>query len=278
MTNPRPVRRRLIGTLLRGYRERLGYGLGDAARVLDCDRSKISRIESGERGIRRKDLRELLAEYGADEHVQLAVLALAQEHTCLQEYFEDADHAGRELVSLELAATEVPVYSQHMVPDLLQTQRYALAAAEARSGTEAAGSLAELTLARQQLLAEDKRPQLSAVLDEAVLHRMVGGLDVMRAQLQRLAEAHQAFPAARIQVLPFTAGSAAANCAGSATIWRFTDTPGVGAVYLPTMDCRGTFLVDQADVARYEKVFAHLTTTALTPAESEHLIRQLAEG
>jgi len=59
-----PVRRRLVGGALRRYRENLGYTLEDAARLLECDRSKISRIETGQRGIRGKELRELLAEYG----------------------------------------------------------------------------------------------------------------------------------------------------------------------------------------------------------------------
>src|ERR1700722_5255895 len=59
-----PVRRRLVGRTLRHYREGMGYTLEEAAGVLECGRSKVSRIESGQRGIRGKELRELLAEYG----------------------------------------------------------------------------------------------------------------------------------------------------------------------------------------------------------------------
>jgi transcriptional regulator with XRE-family HTH domain len=62
VTGTPPVRRRLLGAALRRYRENLGYGLDEAARILECDRSKISRIETGQRGIRAKELRELLAE------------------------------------------------------------------------------------------------------------------------------------------------------------------------------------------------------------------------
>ena len=58
MTGTPPVRRRLLGAALRRYREHLGYGLDEAARILECDRSKISRIETGQRGIRAKELRE----------------------------------------------------------------------------------------------------------------------------------------------------------------------------------------------------------------------------
>src|ERR1700734_1523724 len=67
VTGEPPVRRRLVGGALRRYREHVGYALEDAARVLECDRSKISRIETGQRGIRPKELRELLTEYGVPE-------------------------------------------------------------------------------------------------------------------------------------------------------------------------------------------------------------------
>ena len=71
------MRRRLVGGALRRYRENAGYTLEDAARVLECDRSKISRIETGQRGIRPKELRELLAEYGVPDSEQAALVAIA---------------------------------------------------------------------------------------------------------------------------------------------------------------------------------------------------------
>src|SRR5580658_10734256 len=75
---PTPARRRLVGTALRRYRENVGYALEDAAQVLECDRSKISRIETGQRGIRPKELRELLTEYGVGEQEQSALAMIAQ--------------------------------------------------------------------------------------------------------------------------------------------------------------------------------------------------------
>ena len=71
MTGQPPVRRRLLGAALRKYRENVGYGIEEAARVLDCDRSKISRIETGQRGITAQRLRELLTEYGAVSYTHL---------------------------------------------------------------------------------------------------------------------------------------------------------------------------------------------------------------
>src|ERR1700678_710649 len=77
VTGEPSVRRRLVGTALRRYRENVGYALDDAAKVLECDRSKISRVETGQRGIRPKELRELLTDYGVPESDQAALVAIA---------------------------------------------------------------------------------------------------------------------------------------------------------------------------------------------------------
>ena len=61
MRNLLSARMRIIGPALRRYREAAGYDLHDAADVLGCDRSKISRIESGERGIRCRDRFNLIS-------------------------------------------------------------------------------------------------------------------------------------------------------------------------------------------------------------------------
>jgi len=66
MASGTTLRARVLGAALRRYREMIGYQLEDAAGVLDCGRSKISRIESGIRGIRGLELRILLKEYGVD--------------------------------------------------------------------------------------------------------------------------------------------------------------------------------------------------------------------
>jgi plasmid maintenance system antidote protein VapI len=42
---------RLVGWCLRDYRESVGYDLAEAARILGCHRTKISRIETGQRCI-----------------------------------------------------------------------------------------------------------------------------------------------------------------------------------------------------------------------------------
>ena len=134
MTGTPPVRRRLLGSALREYRESLGYNLDEAARILECDRSKISRIETGERGIRPKELRELLTEYGVPAAEQEALLAIAhrgRESGWWLDYRDVLSPAAQDYVIMEIAATEILVYEPNQVPDLLQTPDYMRAAAAA---------------------------------------------------------------------------------------------------------------------------------------------------
>src|SRR5580698_6905715 len=107
---PTPARRRLVGNALRRYRENVGYALEDAARVLECDRSKISRIETGQRGIRPKELRELLAEYGVPASEQLALLTIASrggQHSWWHPYAAALPDADLDYVIMESAAAEI---------------------------------------------------------------------------------------------------------------------------------------------------------------------------
>ena len=79
-----------------------------------------------------------------------------------------------------------------MVPGLLQTPEYARAVTRAAVGAaceEQLDALVEVRIARQDVLRAEPPLELSAVLDEAVLRREVGGPEVMARQLRRLAEA-----------------------------------------------------------------------------------------
>ena len=128
------MRRRLVGSALRRYRENVGYTLEDAARVLECDRSKISRIETGQRGIRPKELRELLAEYGiAGEQLEiLTQLADPRGAFGWHRDYDDLLHgAWKDYLLLETAAARIWTYEAQRIPALLQTPAYARARAAA---------------------------------------------------------------------------------------------------------------------------------------------------
>jgi transcriptional regulator with XRE-family HTH domain len=281
VTGTPPVRRRLLGAALRRYRENLGYGLEDAARVLECDRSKISRIETGQRGIRAKELRELLDEYGVAEQEQAALTAIAyhgRQRGWWQPYADMLPGACQDYLLMEAAASEILSYDPHQVPDLLQTPEYALAAAAADPGLRADEQRAravDAKLTRQRVILGERRPKLGVVLAEGALHQAVGGPRVMRAQLRRLADAAGGTAGITIQVLPFTAGAHAAAGSGSLTILRFADAPSLGVICLAALS-GGVCLEGQEEVARYVRAFTQLRAAALTPAASARMCREMA--
>ncbi len=271
-----PVRRKLLGAALRRYRENVGYTIEDAARLLECDRSKVSRIETGQRGIRLRELRELLAEYGADEGESRALQAIADPRGWWQEYAGVLPESFRDYLILEAAATQVLVYDCQQVPALLQTEDYARALACADPAA-AQDQIVQAVLARQQAILAGDRPEVMVVIGEGALRQQAGGAALMRAQLGRLAAFSENSAQVTIQVLPFAAGMHAGIGTGPAAVLGFGQAAGLGVVYLASLS-GGVFLDGPDDVAHYAQTFMRLQVSALSPAETSRLLSQLARA
>jgi transcriptional regulator with XRE-family HTH domain len=276
-----PVRRRLVGMTLRRYRESRGFTLEDAARVLECDRSKVSRIETGQRGIRVRDLRDLVAEYdvGEQERAFLAAIAAPKGASGWWREYEDV-LAGewRDYLIMESFATQVLTYRTQQIPGLLQTEAYAVAVAGAGASALDPGVLpraAEATLARQKAVL-GAEVELNVIIAEGALHQQVGGADVMRGQLARLAELAGSSPQLTIQVLPFTSGAYPDFGVGGLDILTFAGTSDQGLVRIPGIS-RGIYLEDAEDVTRYAYAFARIRDAALSAPASAAMIRRIAD-
>jgi transcriptional regulator with XRE-family HTH domain len=288
-----PVRRRLLGSALREYRESLGFKLDEAAAILRCDRSKISRIETGERGIRAAELRELLTEYGVPVVEQEALLAIAhrgRDSGWWLDYRDVLTPEAQDYVILEASATEMLAYGANQVPDLLQTPDYIRAVAEADPRLTSAGQRAhalEVKLNRQGIVLSGRSPGLDVVITEGALRQTVGPPRVMRQQLTLLgllAEtgftsgvAGEGGSRIELRVLPFAAGAQAAAGCGSMTLLRFAEAPEIGVVHLAALS-GGVSLDSHGDVSRYRSAFAQLRAASLPPAGSARLIRTVARG
>ena len=273
-----PVRRRLVGGALRRYRENLGYTLDDAARVLECDRSKISRIETGQRGIRGKELRELLAEYGIDDQQQAILAAMADPRGARGWHAAYADvlpGAWQDYLILEACASKIWSMKPQRIPALLQTPDYARALAEADpalADDDARDRAVEATLARQKAILGERKPDIHLVIGEAALHQEVGGPEVMEGQLGLLAGVSGDSGVITVQILPFSSGAHAAAGVGSLAILQFLEAPGLGVVHLGGAG-GGVCLESQDDLAVHARVFEQLRAFALSPAQSALLLR-----
>ena len=279
------VRRRLVGDALRKYRENVGYGLEDAAKVLECDRSKISRIETGQRGIRPKELRELLTEYGIGERELRTLTALADPHSALRGWWHDyADivPAGhQDLMIMETLASEILLYDGQQIPDLMQTPDYARAVAESDpdSDTPEPGMLdrvAEMSLLRQQVIMTERRTPVTAVIGQAaLLCRPKDNPGLMRDQMRALVQLTRICPQVTVQILPFWSGIHPQR-PGPVSIPRFTQAPSLGVVHLRGPDA-GVWLTGQAAVASHVRAFTHIQLAALSPQQSAEMLGELAQ-
>ncbi len=278
-----PVRRRLVGGALRRYRVNLGYTLDDVARILECDRSKISRIETGQRGIRAKELRELLAEYGVTDEQRALLTALADPRGAFgwhRDYADVLPGAWQDYLILEAGASKISVYEAQRIPALLQTPAYARELAEADAvldDGDARDRAVEATLARQKAILGDRKPHIHIVVGEAALRQEVGGREVMEGQLGLLAGIRGDSGSITVQILPFTSGAHAAAGVASLALLQFAEAPGLGLVHVGGIG-GGVCLESQADLAVHARVFEQLRAFALSPAESALHLRGLANA
>ena len=270
MTDTVSMRRRLVGSALRRYRESLGYDLAVPAQILECDKSKISRIETGQRGIRPKELRELLAEYGADPGTRDALAALAtgtSSRAWRNGYNPIVGGAYAEFVEMEKTASAIFTYAPARIPRLLQTPAYAraLMSADPCVPGHARTALAAAEHARQQAALHERRTPLTAVIGEAALRQQVGSAQVTGAQLRLLDQISDSCPQVCIRILPFAAGEHACSGAGFSVL-RFTQVPSFGLVHLDGPG-DGVCTDTPETVAACTTAFEHMQLFSITTQE-----------
>jgi transcriptional regulator with XRE-family HTH domain len=279
------VRRRKLGAELRALRTDAGITSGEAARLAGWHQSKVSRIETGTSGAKPGDVRLLLDVYGvADTQLREVILALAgsEDDGGRQHWWHPyrgvLPPAYRDFISLESQASTMRTLETTVVPGLLQTPEYARAVTRAamdRLPEERIDALVEVRLARQDVLRSPAPLGLSAVLDEAVLHRTVGDRDVMARQLERLVDAAR-LPHVRLQVLPFAAG-AHIGVTGPFVVFSFSSTSDLDVVVLDHLTS-SLYLERKEDLGAYTEAFSALQAHALSPDDSLDLIAATAAG
>jgi hypothetical protein len=265
---------------LRQYRDNLAYTLGDAAAILRCDRSKVSRIETGDRGIRGDELLKLLEAYGVPEDQQDVLLAIEEStrdpDSWWQDYVTLLSGAHLEYVATEPLATRILAYGPTVIPELLQSDGYARAVAAARPGISArtAETAGQAVHDRQAEILGQTTVPFSAVVGEAALQGHTSDEDLMREQLRHLADiAGTAWTT--VQILPVAAGVPASGGCGSFSVITFDPVPFLGLVYLDGPG-GGTSLETPAAISTYVDAFAQLQAASLSAEASLELIRRTA--
>ncbi|MFE6677861.1 helix-turn-helix domain-containing protein [Streptomyces sp. NPDC057729] len=259
------TRRRQLGADLRRLREGKGLTLEEAGARVGISKATLSRYETKEGTVKWPAVDALCREYGASDQERASLVELAK-GARIQGWWRSLADPIPESMNLMLTLEDEVVSEDHYacmyVPGLLQTRAYAEAvhrASEMRCTDEEIHHMVDIRMKRQELLVRAEPPHIWAVIDEAVIRRIVGGRTVMREQLEHLCtQASQ--PHVTVQILPFNAGAHAAAVGSFVVLGG--PTPELDVVYVDIVG-GGLFMEKPQELARYRLAFEYLRAQAL---------------
>ncbi|MER5528042.1 helix-turn-helix transcriptional regulator [Streptomyces sp. NPDC002677] len=271
------VLRMILGRRLQERRQEAGVSLDEAARALRVAPLTIRRLEKAEVALKPLYVEKLLETYGADRQETDEFVAFAEranEPGWWHTYRDVLPTWFSAYVSLETGAKTLRTYEPHYATGLLQTPEYArsvLSGGFPNDRDEDLERRVNLRLRRQALLERADAPTLWVVMEEAVLHRVVGGPQVMRTQIERLLEVSE-LEHVSVDVVPFTAGAHVGACAPF-TYFRFEEPELPDVVYSEILS--GAMYLDQrSDVVAHLE--AHNRMSLLTSdAQSRALLNRM---
>ena len=275
------VQRLVLGGHLRRLREEAGMTTEQAAASIRGSHSKISRMEHGRVGFKERDIADLLTLYGVgpgDEREALLNLARgANTPGWWQAYADILPHWVEPYFGLEAAASFIREYELQFVPGLLQIEDYARAVI--RLGTltseDEIDRRAKARMSRQEILDRENPPKVWAILDEGALRRVIGGPEVMRAQLLHLIDMCD-HPAVTLQILPFSAGAHRAM-GGPFTILRYTEPDLRDVVYIEQLTS-ALYLDKPTEVDAYLEVIEEVCLQADPSAKTPGILKSVLDS
>lgn len=275
--NSPTLRRRRLSAELRALRETAGLTSVEATRRLEWSGGRLTKMERGE-WVRPnpRDIKDLCDLYGVtDPRRREYLVNLAREgreHGWWHAFRKMMTEEYSTYIGLEAGAETVFAFDQIM-NGLIQTPDYArglLVDGAAEIDAESVQRRVDLRMERQKLITRTDEPlRLWAVMDEAALHRLVGGPEVMQAQLRHVLEL-AALARVTVQIIPFSKG-AHASVTGSFSILRFPEPEDPDAVYVET-PAGELFVEEPEEVGRFQIAFQRLLATALDPGDSLAMI------
>lgn len=269
------ARRIILGAQLRRLREAAEISRADAGYSIRASGSKISRLELGRVGFKERDVSDLLTMYGvtdADERERfLDMVTRSNEPGWWHRYTDLMPDWFHDYVGLEESVSRLQTYELQFVPGLMQTEDYARAVAS-HGRPEFAGEEIQrrvaLRMQRQKLLARPDAPRLWAVIDESVLHRPIGGRQIMRAQIEHLLEVTR-MPHVTLQVVPYRLSGYAAE--GAFSMLRFAEPELPDLVYIEHL-AGALYLEKSEEIELYGRVLDRLAVDAETPEHTRQLL------
>lgn len=272
---PEPsLRAQWLGRCLRDLRMDNGLTLKDAGEYIQRDGSMLARYEKADYPIRRGDVLALMTLYGvSDERVRSGLIQLAEDIWRKGWWEPYSPDLGRMFIDhpwLESRTAAIGAYAPMVVPGLLQSREYAEALIRHAdsAGEDQIRRWVDLRMQRQRVLSGADAVKFTAVIEEWVLHRPIGGSDVAARQRQHLLEL-TSYPNIEIRIMPTSQGAHA----GHTGAFELFDMPSPypEVAYVETL--AGTLYVERPEVDRYCAAYDELLRTSLAPSASIEVIR-----
>lgn len=268
----RVMQQRRLRAELRRLREDASLTQKSAAESTGWSTSKIIRMETGGVHISPSDVMALVHVYkSTDQELNDELLAItrAKDTMWWDAYRDSYPRQFLDFLDFENSAVRIRQYMGFVIPGLLQTEEYARALIRGyANGAEVVERGVAVRMRRQQRLTAEDGPQSWFVIDEAALHRWIGGADVMRHQLTRLKEVARE-PKISIRVVPFAAGMHP-GMRGSFTIFEYPLEDFVVNVEDPHSDA--LIRDDPESASRYVETFYELEEFAIGDDELDKVI------
>jgi transcriptional regulator with XRE-family HTH domain len=269
------VRQRELGARLRELRTGLGLSEDDVAARSPCSATKIREIEAGARRATAGEVRDLCHAYGLSEPDTAALVELSRQAHKPDWWTPYEDLKLSPYIGLEQGATAITVFSMYWVPALMQTESYAREMVKGIARQIDPTILQyriDARLRRQDLLDGEQPPRYRALVDEAVLHRRVGGASVMAEQLDKVLRLTRDGKVA-VQVIPFAIG-AHASADSNFEFLEFGD-PALAPVVFVEGLYTNSYQERPEEVDRYREAIGYLGSQALSPQDSLDLIADI---
>lgn len=278
----RPTVRALrLGSELRRLREVAGITQEVAAVRIDGKKPKVSKIESGRQTVTKAELEVLLLLYGVTDTKLISALdalrATRRRPGWWDQYGAILGPYMSERLVVERDAVRALAYQPLLVPGLLQTADYARAVIQGVGRPTNADQVESYVSVRQQRQREffegAESRQCVCVLDEAVLHRVVGSPAILAAQLQHLVELN-APPRMSVQIISFNQGWHP-GLDSPFMIYAYPDLMDLDVVVLEYLD-GALYLEEDEAVDKYRLAFDELRALALSSRQSMEMISRRA--
>ncbi|MFC4069744.1 helix-turn-helix domain-containing protein [Actinoplanes subglobosus] len=276
------IARHLVRQRLRELRESSELSPATVAELTGWSLSKLNRIESGDVTVQPLEVRALLRFYGVEDKNVVDTLARLSQASRTRQWYSRYRLAGdfQRFVAFEHEAAVINIWQLLLVPGMLQTEEYA-AAVTALSMRRSPGdkdvlALVKLRMDRQRAfrerLGQPGSPRIVAVIDESVLHRPLGGPDVLRRQLDHLLALAEKDDTYTLGVTPLSLAHHS-GIGGTFELLQFAGSDHGDVLFVETAAGTDALTTEEEQTGLFKTIFQDLLRYGLTGQDALDMIR-----